>query len=254
MLEAALPRDVSVLLLVLVAVGVLVAGTISGLTGFGFNLTSVPLLALFLPARIAIAVSLTTGLAIIVTMLSSSTIRRQVDRATTWTLLRAGVVGIPIGLTVFRFANETFLSVLVGVITLGYALVALFVRFPERRPTVLAASLAGGLSGALSSSTGLAGPPAVLYAHRSGLAAPAFRATLVAFFLPLSTASVTLMIALGLVPAWVLVLATLLIPFALGGMVLGRTTFRSLHEDRFRQVVLGFLLLIGISNIVRALL
>lgn len=154
-----LPDQTSVGLLVLVGAGVLVAGAVAGLSGFGFNLVSVPMLILVLEPRAGIIVSLLSGIAVTAAMLPSPSLRAQVDRPTLSLLARASVAGVPIGLFLFARAPEGVLTAMIGEITLLYAIAVLTAVFEPRSPSRAVGVLAGIASGALAASTGLSGPP-----------------------------------------------------------------------------------------------
>ena len=248
-----LAPDVPTSLFLLVGLSVLLAGTISGLTGFGFNLLSVPLLVVILPSHAGIVVSLATGMSVTTAMLLSSDVRSQIDRPTVSLLLGASLMGVPLGLLIFARATDEFLSGLVGAVTAVYALVVLTARTPETPASRAAGILAGAASGALASSTGLSGPPAVLFVHSRQLPVASFRATLIAYILPISAMSVTLLLLLRLASPHVLLLAVVLWPLALLGMAGGRLLFRWIPERGFQRIVLVFLLVMGGLNLINTL-
>ncbi|MEX1005662.1 MAG: sulfite exporter TauE/SafE family protein [Acidimicrobiia bacterium] len=253
-LLAVLPDSVPMSLLVLVGAGVLVAGAVAGLSGFGFNLVSVPMLILVLEPRAGIIVSLLSGVAVTAAMLSSPALRMQIDRPTFSLLARASVVGVPIGLVLFARAPDGVLSAMIGGITLLYAIAVLTSAFEPKSPSRTVGVIAGIASGALAASTGLSGPPAVLLAHYRRLAAESFRATLTAYFFVISGISVTLLFATGLAPTGTMFLAAALAPLALAGMGLGRALFHAVSERLFARLVVLALLVMGLLNLGRLFL
>jgi uncharacterized protein len=250
-LAALLPDQTSLALLALVGAGVLVAGAVAGLSGFGFNLISVPMLILVLEPRAGIIVSLLSGMAVTAAMVSSPSLRAHVDRPTFSLLARASVVGVPIGLLLFARAPEGVLTAMIGGITILYAVAVLGAGLETRRPSKAVGVVAGIASGALAASTGLSGPPAVLLAHYRQLAAVSFRATLTAYFLMISAISVALLFAMGLAPTGTMFLAILLAPLALTGMGIGRALFHAVPEATFARIVVLALLVMGLLNVGR---
>lgn len=237
-------------ILILLAVSVLAAGAVAGLSGFGFNLLSVPLLLLVLSPREGIVVSLVAGMSVTGSMLLSPRLRHQIDRPTLNLLLVSSVAGVPLGLLLFAYASETLLAALVGAITVLYALAVLTSRLDTGSPSILASVSAGAASGALAASTGLSGPPAVLLAHYRDLPAPRFRATLTAYFFAISGISVALLLSLRLAPPDASTTALALMPPAILGMALGRALFNAVPEALFRRLVLMALLVMGAVNVV----
>jgi uncharacterized protein len=250
-LMALLPGETSVALMLLVGAGVLVAGAVAGLSGFGFNLVSVPMLILVLEPRAGIIVSLLSGMAVTAAMLSSPNLRAQIDQPTFSLLARASVLGVPIGLFLFARAPDGVLTAIIGGITLLYAIAVLTAAFELRTPSRTVGALAGIASGTLAASTGLSGPPAVLFAHHQRLPAEAFRATLTAYFLFISGVSVALLFALSLAPTGTMFLAVLLVPLALAGMAAGRALFHVVPERVFARLVVLALLVMGLLNVGR---
>jgi hypothetical protein len=246
-----LPDQTSLGMLVLVGGGVLAAGAVAGLSGFGFNLVSVPMLILVLEPRAGVIVSLLSGMAVTAAMLSSPCLRAQIDQPTFSLLARASVVGVPIGLFLFARAPDGVLTAMIGGITLIYAIAVLTTAFEPNTPSRAVGALAGIASGALAASTGLSGPPAVLFAHYRRLPAGAFRATLTGYFFLISGISVTLLFALGLAPTGTMFLAVLLVPLALAGMAGGRALFHSVPEPVFARLVVLVLLAMGLLNVGR---
>lgn len=240
-------------MLMLLAVSVLAAGAVAGLSGFGFNLLSVPLLLLVLSPREGIVVSLVAGISVTGSMLLSPELRRHIDRPTLTLLLVSSVAGVPVGLLLFAYASEALLAALVGMITLLYALAVLTSRLDTGSPSMLASVSAGAASGALAASTGLSGPPAVLLAHYRDLSPPRFRATLTAYFFVISGVSVALLLSLRLAPPDAATTALALMPPAVLGMVLGRTLFNAVPETLFRRLVLVALLVMGAVNVVNVI-
>lgn len=140
----------------------LLAGAVVGFTGFGFNLISVPLLALVMPVREAVGLALLAGVAVNGMM----ALRHRADAQ--WRALArvtpSVLLGMTLGVATSASMPTALLQVVVGALTVVLA-VYLAVRPPLRpvRPNRVVVSIAGGLSGALMSVTGMGGPPMVAY-------------------------------------------------------------------------------------------
>lgn len=117
-----------------------------------------------------------------------------------WLILYAAL-GIPFGLLILLYANETILKIFLGSLIVLYSLYSLF---NKNTKALVADSKAwlivcGFLSGVFGGAYGLNGPPLVIYGHLRQWSAEHFRATLQAYFLPASLLGLIGYYAKGLV-------------------------------------------------------
>jgi uncharacterized membrane protein YfcA len=222
---------------------VLLGGLLQSATGTGFAMFAAPVLTAVHGPQHSVATLALLGPA--VSALTLAEIRRpEVLGRTAVVLTVAGIPGMVAGVLVLRHAPEDLLkvlvalAVLVGVVVIG--------RGAKLRGS---AGGPGFVSGMLATSTGLSGPPMVLYllGHR---ARPAeVRDTLAAVFLVTGLLTiVTLAVAGSLHPAPGLVL---LLAATIAGQILGRLVFRRLGE-RHRAATLGVLVLCALVALVPA--
>src|SRR5258708_23624257 len=86
----------TLLAIALIALGALVAGFVSGLSGFAFGMVSVAFwLHVIEPAALA---PLVVACSLIVQGYSLSTVRRGVDLGRLWPFLLGGALGLPVGI------------------------------------------------------------------------------------------------------------------------------------------------------------
>jgi uncharacterized protein len=112
--------------------------------------------------------------------------------------------------------------------------------------------VAGSASGALSTSTGLAGPPIVLLLASRGLPKHEFRGTSALYFLPISVAGLAVLAFRGLVDASEVPLGLLLIPAAIAGKAVGTALLGHVSERAFRAITLGLVILTGTLGVMTA--
>jgi uncharacterized membrane protein YfcA len=217
---------------------VALAATAQGLSGFGFSLVSIPLLALVVPVKAAVVGGAMLGL-----LLSGSVVardHRHVAWRTAGVLFVAALVGMPIGVWVIERVREQPLQVAIALIVLAFTgLLWRRVRLPTG--SVAAELGVGFASGVLSTSTGMSGPPLVIALQARGVTPSAFRATLAVVFLGGSAVSLVLFVRAGLVThdAWRVAAAG--IPGLAAGLILGEWWFRQVDHERFRSIVLVLL-------------
>lgn len=229
--------------LLLAVVIVLAAGLVAGLTGFGFVLVSAPLLLLLFSPPIVVAVSLLLNL--LASLLVVLDGWRVVQGRTVLGLLPGAALGLVVGGWLLRVLDAAAIKLIAGLAVMAFALLVLGGwRLPGARSR-WATTVSGVLSGALTPTTGLSGPPIVLLFTARALPPHPFRATIAGYFVVVDV--------LGLVPVLTgsgitragMGLAGLLTPTALVGMLLGRQALRHVSPDRFRRGVLVLLVLTG---------
>lgn len=147
--------------LVWVCFAALLAGLVYGFAGFGSALVFMPLATIFLSPPLAIATFSMSALASFFTVIPKAW--AVADRRQTLLMVGMSLITMPLGIALLRITPEitirTFVCVLT-LITLG-ALLAGW-RVPLRGGNGLRAGV-GALSGITGGSTGLNGPPVILF-------------------------------------------------------------------------------------------
>ena len=224
------------------------------ISGFGFAVLAAPPFLLFLdPAR---AIELVI---IISTVLSIVVLRGLLPAIAPWLLLRlalGGLVGLPLGLVAFRYADPILVRAAAGTIIFGFAILMAVSRHRSGQPgqgkhwTAFAMSpgldlAAGAVSGFAGALVGQPGPPVLIYLLLAGAAARTVRATLLAFFalsygVTLASHAATIGIP---TPTWLA--AAILIPFAFLGGLAGRPIGVRLGAEAFALLAIAVLAVAG---------
>lgn len=228
--------EVSGLTLLYGVVTVFVAGVIKGLTGFGFSLLAAPLLVVLLGPRMAVPVIVVLNAFTNIVLFAGC--RRAADVRRIRPLIIAGIITVPMGMFLLLNLDVGVLKMIVGVaiVLFAFALLAGF-RRPlknERRGLLLTGLISGTLNGLIS--TG--GPPVILFLANQGMQKVVFRASLIAYFLFLSVATIPIFLAGGLMSRAVLVYAAVFIPALLVGAFAGSKLLHRVPEHFFRVVTL----------------
>ena len=220
------------------------AGTVQGSTGFGFNLLAAPLLALIDPVFVP-------GPMLLVAMLTSlgAAIRER-------SLVDLRGLG-------FALSGRILFSVpavlLLGVLTVGQfeivfatlLLCAVWLSLAGWRiePTSRNLFLAGSLSGFMGTLTSIGAPPmALVYQNATG---PVMRATLSLFFVAGAAISLLTLWVFGHLGVSDVALAAVMLPFALTGLLLSTWGRRLFDAGRVKPVVLGTTAFTGIVMLAR---
>ena len=221
----------------------LLAGSISGLTGFGLALIAVPLLLfVYEPATVVVLVFVLSVFINVAVVWDSW---YDADRKLVLALLPPAAVGVFVGAEVLYYADPLYIRLGVGIVVVFSALLLLReVRVPGAEGW-LGTVIAGSTSGLLSTSTGLAGPPIVLLFAARHLPKHAFRGSSALYFLAMSFVGLAALTNRGLLDAAQIPLALALIPAAFLGKVLGTALLKRISDKTFRSVTLGVVILTG---------
>ena len=232
----------------------LIAGTVKGVVGLGLPTVAIGLLTALIGLSEGIVLmvipSLVTNLWQAVVGGALLTILRRL-----WALLLTIFIGAWVGVGLFGRSDTALLTALLGLLLCAYATYGLMtprLPAPGRNETWLSPVL-GGINGVLTGLTGTFFMPGLPYLQALALPRDVLVQAMGVLFL-VSTAALAVALAgygrLDLEVGSVSALATL--P-AILGMVLGARIRRQLSEQRFRQILLAALLLLGIYIAVRAL-
>jgi len=170
-------------------------------------------------------------------------------------LLVGFLIGIVPGIFVIEKVDADTLRVGVGAVVL-IATFALY-RQPNIDPGHDSFGLrvmAGAISGAIGSSTSLSGPPIVLYLVGRVREIDAFRATILAYFLPSGILITISYIIVGQITRDVLLMAAAGVPAVLLGLPVGGWLRSHLDPERFRLVVLAVLVGASVSVVASGIL
>jgi uncharacterized protein len=214
--------------------------------GFGEALIAVPLLALFIPLKIAAPVAVLVSITIAAVVVVQDWRKIHV-RSAGW-LVAASFFGIPVGLLLLTSSHQKAPKIALAVFIIAFSLYSLVGRKPPELKNDSKVWLAGCgfVAGVFGGAFGMNGPPLVIYGAMRRWSAQHFRATLQAYFLP---ASVIGMVGYWLAGLWIAAVThyyLLCLPVLLPAVWLGRVVNHRLHGDVFLRYVYVGLAGIGV--------
>jgi uncharacterized membrane protein YfcA len=228
----------------------LLAGFVTGLTGFGLALISTPILLFVYEPRTVIVLTAIFSIFINAAVVWDSW--QEARQRLALALLIPAIFGVVAGVEVLSVINTDYVRLGVGLIVIFSALLLVRdIRLPGA-DTRWGTLVAGSASGALSTSTGLAGPPIVLLLASRDLPKHEFRGTSALYFLPMSLVGLAVLAFRGLMEASEVPLGLLLIPAAIAGKALGTALLARVSERAFRAVTLGLVILTGTLGVTTA--
>lgn len=237
------------------ALAALLGAFVQSATGFGFALVLAPALFAVLSPAEAVTTLLVLGLALNVLVLVDRAGRGRVDWRRLGPVLLAALPGLGLGLLLLRALSKQELQVAVGVavvLVAGWQLRRR--RYLDRPAWPPSAGWAAGLvSGTLTTSISLSGPPLVLWLEARGMAPRDFRTSLAVCFLGLNLAGTVLLVVAESSAALDAAVVLPLLGLVAAGHLLGAVVFRRLRGDRFYVIVLGLVAATGVASIVAGL-
>lgn len=235
----------------IMAAVVFIASVASGLTGFGFALISVPLLVILLSPTHVVPMTL---------LLTSASSMMVMVRAWKWIRLRrflplmvCGAVGANLGTQILVLLDVGATSVVVGLICIFSSISLLLGVGRPVGNERLGLACVGLLSGVLGGSTSMSGPPVVLFLANQAVEKQTLRANITLYFIAIALSAIPLQIASNLM-TWDTVIQTAsLVPFLVGGTLIGIRLAETVEEAAFRNLVLAVVVLAGLASIATGL-
>jgi uncharacterized membrane protein YfcA len=236
--------------LLIVAGVILVASTVKGLTGFGFALTSLPLLSIFIAPKTA--VPLITICSVFLDGYTLYDARVHVQYKEIITLVVSGITGMIIGTYFLVSLDSQIIRLVIGVVTVLFTIASFMGVKREIQNTRLASIPVGLLSGILGGSMSISGPPIVLFFNNQNVEKKVFRANLIAYFFCLYVATVPAYFYGNLITVELLQSSAVMVPVMFIGATMGIRLSKKLNETVFKRITLLLILITGVMAILTA--
>lgn len=199
------------------------------------------LLMLFQPME-AIQINLIVSLLISAALIFN--IRKDVDKGRLKRLIVGSLPGIPIGISIFLWADIETLKIGIGIVLL--VLTLLLMLNMRIRKSGRADLITGGLSGAFTSGIGMPGPPLLLYFAGSDTKKAALRATTLAYYLFIYSIALILQLVVVGTNRLIWISSSQAIPLVLVGLVAGQWLYHRINQVHFKRFTYVILLFTGI--------
>ena len=119
----------------------LLAGFIQGLTGFGAGLVAIPLLCMIMDVKLAVPLSILSGLVITTTM--AYELRRFLDWRKIMPLLVGSIPGVFAGTVFLKQANPLVINRILGLLLISISVVNLTIKPKALKPPLPCGYVAG---------------------------------------------------------------------------------------------------------------
>ncbi|PWD97909.1 sulfite exporter TauE/SafE family protein [Marinilabilia rubra] len=243
--------EMTLLLVLLSGLVILMASLLKGMTGFGFALISIPFLSMMYSVKVLVpAMAMFNLITSIILLLK---IREKVSWYYFIPMFAASLGGIPLGIYMLDYLDEKVLRIIIGAILIMVS-VKMLIGIPlakkfRNKPIIFA----GFLSGVLSGSVSLGGPPLVIAMNRKNYSKELFRGIFAWFSTFSSFFALAAFYVRGLIPAGSMNLALYYSPLLLIGSSLGNRWASLINAEKFKRVVIIVNVFTGVLTVVSAI-
>lgn len=215
-----------------------VASCIQSLSGFGFSLFIVPVLAVLIGPKETVL--LANILSVVLNATQLRQMRASVDWQASGMLVLGSFLGMPFGVAVLVILDPSVLKVAIAGTVIVFTV--LLIRGLRLHQGGRAGDIGVGfVSGVFNTSTSMSGPPVVIYLQGKGLPPMRFRATATFFFFVGAIGAVVLL-SIGGASTWLAWKASAVaLPGVFAGRFVGNAFYRKVSDALFRRVIFAVL-------------
>ncbi|KJS83846.1 MAG: membrane protein [Peptococcaceae bacterium BICA1-8] len=221
---------------------VLVASTLQAGTGFGFAMIATPLLLIIFPPHDAIQLNII--LCLLISIIMTYKIRNEVNKEMLIRLIKGSLIGALPGFFIFLFLDVQPLKIFVSILILAFS--ALLMANINIKESNVRGVITGVLSGILTTSIGMPGPPLLIYFAGARIEKAVLRSTTMAYFVFIYSVSLLLQLTMHNIAKNIWISTLWSIPFLLIGIYLGERLFMKLDQQLFYKIIYWLLVLTGI--------
>lgn len=221
---------------------ILLASILQTGTGFGFSIVATPFLLLLFDARDAIQINLLLSLVISLAMYRK--VRGDIDRGVLRRFIGGSFIGLPLGIITFLLIDIPNLKLGIGAIILLLTILLLLKLRIKQTPGRDIAI--GGMSGSLTTSIGMPGPPLLLYFSGTDTAKETLRGTTLVYYLFIYSVSLLIQIVFAGTSIIVWKSSLLALPLVWLGLFAGQYLFLKVNQTGFRIFMYIILFFTGI--------
>ncbi|WP_096200802.1 sulfite exporter TauE/SafE family protein [Bacillus sp. FJAT-45350] len=228
--------------LLLASIIVFFAAVLQACTGFGFSIMATPFLLFVFDPRTAIQINII--LSIVISLFMVPRIGKEVDKVLLKRLLIGSVIGSPIGIFVFLYLDVQLLKLIISLLILFLTALLIF-KFTTNR-TAKKDTIGGGLSGLLTTSIGMPGPPLLLYFTGANIDKAVLRSTTLAFYLFVYVVGLGMQITFGSTSKEIWISSLMLLPVTFAGIFVGQYVFHYINQRVFQLITYIILAITGL--------
>ncbi len=234
---------------------VFITHTLEAVTGFGCSVLAMPFVTALLGMRMGVMVI--TVLAWILALYFAVAKFRQIDWKQYGIITGFMLLGLPIGMYLFRMIDSSNLKMILAIFILAVSAYQLYrlgrnkeIKAPLKARSALPYYLLLIVGGIIHGIFSSGGPLVVLYASRQLQDKGKFRATLCLLWTTLNTIIIITYLIEGSFTVPIAKTTALLVPFVLAGIAAGENIHDKVNERTFSLIVFGMLFLTAIFMLI----
>lgn len=247
MLEAFIHHLPSLSVFSILAMVAFMGGVMRGFSGFGSGLLMAPIYGLMMSPTDVVVIILMLNFITILPLLGEAL--RNVQWPLVWRIFIPSMLGAPLGLALLHLIDPLIMRKTVACVVSLTAIIMLAGWVYKGRRGYLQDGVAGVLSGFMTATGGIGGPPLALYLLTDpNLRAAAFRAFCLIFFLFAQIFTLTPLALTGAINVTQISLCLALLPLYVVSNAVGAYLHKrhAHNEARVRRICLLFLLAVGL--------
>jgi len=239
-------------LIVITGLVILGSSIVKGITGFGFSLLAIPFLSFIFPLNILVPALVIFNF--VTSILVLIKLEEKVKAYYIIPMMIAALIGIPFGIFVLTYINADVLKILISLTVILFSIKMLkgvqLAKHNLKKPLIFA----GFISGLLTSSISIGGPPLVIALDRKGYTKDLFRGIFVWFMVFSSLFSTIGFIYKGLLTFETIKYASFALPILFLGSGLGVKIASRLNAIKFRKIVIYLNVLTGLFMLISTII
>lgn len=228
---------------------ILVASILQTSSGFGFSIMATPFLLMIFQPQQSIQINIILSLVISASLIMK--LRKDVDFALLKRLILGSVAGAPLGIFIFLSIDIHVFKLGIGILLL--LLTALLIWNVKLTATPSKDIWVGSLSGLLTTSIGMPGPPLLLYFAGTATGKEKLRATTLAFYLFIYSLSLITQMLFSGTSKSIWLSSLLALPVVFLGLYLGQIVFKLFTQRAFLLLTYILLSCTGIFLLIESL-
>ena len=233
---------------------IFLGGVAMGVGGFGFALVTTPALLWVMPIPIVMVTNLTLSVLLRLPLIYHD--RHHLNRPIAKSLIIGGIAGLPVGILLLHQLSPSDIKLYASatIMLLGLPYLVSAQRIPQWHRHVRASAGGVGLvSGMLTTSTSVGGPPVVLWLMNQRVMEREYHGTVSSVALTLNSSGVAVLVGTGSTAMGSLLLPLVLLPIAALGTFLGDRILKHLPIWLFTRIIASLIIVSGFVGVWNAL-
>lgn len=229
------------------------SSVLQSMTGFGFSIMAIPFLSLIMDPHRAIPLVMLVSFCTLAMNIRS--VWSIADKQLLRTLLIGSLLGLPIGAYVYFYLEIAKLKLFISVSIITITLLLVIQKWIVKWLRMISdkAMLFGTISGFLTLSVGMPGPPIVLYLVATDRQPREFRALSLTFLFLIYPITLTVFALSKSISMELIGHVLFLLPFSWVGISLGNIMHHRLSPEAFRRVTLFLIIATGLYSLVQSI-